>query len=211
MDRRVFLLAGAGLALAGPALAAMPEGVRVASELANEVPDLPGLVKLGSRTPDVTLYEFFDYNCPYCKRSASHVRGIVKADRNLQYVLVNYAVLGVGSIQATKVALAFAKGRSPEAYLTFHEKLFALKGPVDGTRALGVAASLGADRNKLTALANDDGVGKEALAMAQLGNSLGFNATPSYLVGTEGFGGYIDTADKQRLVANFRKCERSTC
>ena len=83
--------------------------------------------------------------------------------------------------------------------------------------AAGFMMTLGA-----VAFANDAGnwlmgpnqgyaVGKEALAMAQLGNSLGFNATPSYLVGTEGFGGYIDVADKQRLIANFRKCERSTC
>jgi protein-disulfide isomerase len=211
MRRRGFLLGMAGTVLAGPALAAAPEFQRVASEIANTVADLPGIVRLGSKTPDATLYEFFDYNCPFCKRSAKDVRPLIKSDKHLAYVLVNYAVLGIPSIGATKVALAFAEKNTAQKYLSFHEKVFALHGPVDGMRALKVAASLGADAKALETRGDSPEIGNIALAAARLGESLGFQATPSYLVGTEGHGGFLDLAAKREVIANMRACEKANC
>jgi protein-disulfide isomerase len=211
VSRRNVLLGIGGTMLARPALAAVPEFQRVASEIANTVADLPGLVRLGSRDADVTLYEFFDYNCPYCKRSAKDVRPLLTGDKHLAYVLVNYAVLGIPSIGATKVALAYAEKHSPEKYLSLHEALFKLHGPVDGLRALGVAAKLGGDRKALEARGDSPEIGNIALAAARLGESLGFQATPSYLAGAEGHGGYLDLAVKRELIANLRQCEKANC
>lgn len=212
MNRRGFLMVtAAALALPATRASALPEAQRVASELANAVADLPGIVMLGAKSPDVTLYEFFDYNCPYCKQSSKDVPALLKSDKNLAYGLVNFAVLGIGSIGATKVALAFRNGRSPKQYLAFHEKLFGLHGPVDGQRALGVAVSLGANKEDLTQLADSDAIGAAALSHVKLGDSLGFQATPSYLGQTEGFSGYIDLAEKRKLIGNFRTCEKSRC
>ena len=211
LTRRNVLLGIGGAVLARPALAAVPEFQRVASEIANSVADLPGRVRLGARDADVTLYEFFDYNCPYCKRSARDVRPLLKGDKHLAYVLVNYAVLGIPSIGATKVALAYAETHTARQYLSLHEALFKLHGPVDGMRALGVAAKLGANRKALEARGDSPEIGQIALAAARLGESLGFQATPSYLAGAEGHGGFLDIATKRALIANLRACEKANC
>lgn len=211
VSRRHVLLGLGGAMLAGPARAAVPEFQRLASEIANTATDLPGIVRLGGKSADVTLYEFFDYNCPYCKHSSKDVRPLIKGDKNLAYVLVNYAVLGIPSIGATKVALAYAEKHTPQQYLRLHEALFKLHGPVDGLRALGVAAKLGGDRKALETRGDSPEIGKIALAAARLGESLGFQATPSYLAGAEGHGGYLDLATKRELIANMRACEKANC
>ncbi len=213
MNRRDALVAMAGGAgaLGSGRTWALPASLRLPSELANEVGNLPGLVSVGAREPTVMLYEFFDYNCPFCKQSGRDVRGLIKSDRRLAYGLVNYAVLGIPSIGATRVALAYAKEQAPTAYLAFHEKMLAMRGTVDGTRALELAVTLGADRAALLERANSDATTKAMTAHVRLGDSLGLRATPSYVALTEAFEGFLTVPEKKKIIANVRACEKAVC
>ena len=211
MQRRAFLgLAGAAF-VTGAGAAETPEFSRLPAELANTISELPGLVLLGPKAPDVTVYEFFDYNCPYCKQSSRDVRALLAGDPGLGYGLVNFAVLGRASIEATRVALAFRADHDPAAYLTFHERLFALRGAVNGLRAVEVATGLGAKSDDLLEAANSDGVTAAMIAAVKLGDALGFGATPSYAAGVEGFSGSLAPEAKRRVIANLRACERTRC
>jgi len=210
ISRRFLLSAGAATLVASPALAA-PEPQAVASEIANAITELPGVVMLGSASPDVTLYEFFDYNCPFCRRAAAELPALLKAEPEIGYGLVNFAVLGIASIGATKVALAFAEGRSAADYFKLHEGLFRLRGQVTGERAVSVAVSLGAKTQALLDRANSEEIGQRALAAVKLGDQIGLQATPSYLAGTETVAGYVSLDEKRRLIANFRSCEKLAC
>ncbi len=145
---------------------------------------LQGAVTFGQRNAEIRLYEFFDYNCGWCRRTAADARALVQANRDIAVTLVNYAVLGIPSISASRVPLAFSRQKA-DRYLDFHEALFKRRGTIDGQIALDVAGTFGVDRTRLLADADSDAVTAALRASAQLGNTFGFQATPSYLMGRE--------------------------
>lgn len=203
-DRRSVLLAiAAGLAATGTAVAAT-EPNPVPIELFEEALELQAAVRLGNSRGDVTLVEFFDYNCPFCKRSAGDLPGLLAAEPDLSYVLVNYAVLGAASVQATRVALAFSETEGPGRYLALHQALFGLRGPVDGPRALGEAETLGADIKRLTGLADSDLITTRMKEALRVGSSLGLVATPSLVVGPEAYLGAVTFDEKRAIIARAR-------
>ena len=206
ISRRALFL---GLA-AAPFAAEARETLRLPSELANRIEKLPGLVTLGNAKGDVTLYEFFDYNCPYCRNSARDILPLIKSDPGLRYVLVNYAVLGAPSIEAARVALAVRRLKPP-AYLAFHLALFERRGQLGGARALEAAAAQGLAEKAILAEANQRRVTDAMIQAAKLGEALGIVATPSYVTGVEALLGFVPLEEKQAMVANMRKCERASC
>jgi len=205
LSRRTLL---AGLALSGatvPVLAQeAPEAQRVPVELVEDTLALPCAVRLGHAHGDVIMVEYFDYNCPWCKRSAKDLPALLKAEPDLSYVLVNFAVLSEPSVQATRAALAYLQLHGPERYLPLHLALFGLHGTVDGPRAVAEAERLGADRARLVAAADSERTTRWMTDAFKLGNSLGLVATPSFLVGTESYVGGMTLAQKRAAIAQAR-------
>lgn len=207
--RRTLLFGLPALAFSGRAFAQgaepdAPEPHTVPIELVEETLELEAAVRLGSRSADAILIEYFDYNCPWCRRSAQHLDSLLDSDRDLSYVLVNFAVLGVPSVQATKVALAFAQLAGPSRYREFHRRLFSGRGIVDGERALGVAQALGQKRGPLIALADSTTVRDRMTETLRVGNSLGLVATPSFVIGPKAFVGHMPLDAKRDEIAAAR-------
>ena len=203
-------LANAAIAMLPTSVGAAPEQLLLPSNLVADVSNLNGRIRLGNSQADVTLIEFFDYNCPYCRNSARDFLQLVKTDKDLGYILINYAVLSEASILAAKVALAFSMQKA-ELYASFHQRLFERKGVIGGDHAIDVAANLGADKVRLIKDADSDTVTKALIASAKLGENLGFIATPSYIIGNTGVQGYASLADKKRFISNMRACEKTVC
>lgn len=201
-------LTGAAALLATPAAARV---LKLPTELASQALQLPGRITLGDARGDVTLVEFFDYNCGFCKRAAADIRPLLKAEPRLRYVLVNYAVLGAPSIEASRVALAFSMQKVAGGYLGLHERLFQLRGRVDAARAVAMATELGADRERLIADADSDRVTDALMRAGKLGEELGLIATPSFVAGREAVVGYLDIPQKRRAIGNLRRCESMGC
>lgn len=210
--RRHLVLTGlAASLLSGIAQAqGAPSFYPVPVELLAGLERLPGRVTLGNPRGDVHLVEFFDYNCPFCRRSAAEVRPLLESDRELRYTLVNFAVLGIPSIGATRVALAFSRQRA-NRYLDFHEQMFRQRGTLSHVQAIEIAKSLGADEDKLLDDADSDPVTDAMKAAVALGDQYGFRATPSFLVGRDAVSGYLNLPAKKIAIASFRQCERAIC
>ena len=208
LSRRTLLAGGAAVLV--PA-AASGRVLRLPVELVSEILTLPGRITLGAPRPDVTMIEFFDYNCPFCKRSAADIRPLLTAEKGLRYVLVNYAILSEASIEASRVALAHSMQKTPGGYLALHEALFRLRGRVDALRAVEASLELGADRAKLVVDADSDRVTDALVKATRLGENLGLSATPSFVAGREGVVGYVDLPGKLRAIANLRRCEAVAC
>ncbi len=200
LSRRTLLLAAAAAPL--PALAAPSHPVPI--ELFEEALELEAGVRTGHPAGDVTMVEFFDFNCPYCRQSARDLPALLRADPDLAYVLVNFAVLGAPSVEATRVALGYLQVHGPSRYLALHQRLFGLRGIVDGRRALAEAEALGADRGGLLRAADSDAVTARMREALRVGNSLGIVATPSFVIGPELFNGALDLEQKRVLAAKAR-------
>ena len=141
-------------------------------------------VTLGNRDGDVTLVEFFDYNCGYCKRALSDLMAMMKADPKLKVVLKELPILGPGSLEAARVAVAVRmQDPSGAKYLDFHRRLLENRGANDKARALAAAKDAGLDMARLERDMTSEEVGKSLDESMKLAKALGINGTPGYVVG----------------------------
>ncbi len=172
--------------------------------------DSPDDVVLGNPKGDVTVVEFFDYNCGYCKRAVHDMVNIISSDPNVRFVLKEFPILGPDSVAAHKVASAF-KALAPEKYQQFHLAILGSRDHATEASVIAVAESLGvkeADlRAEMKARPNDEAVQK----VYELANSLGVTGTPSYVVGNEAVFGAIGESALTGKIANFRACGKTVC
>ena len=172
---------------------------------------LPRAVVIGDPKGDVTLVEFYDLNCPFCRKASADVRELMAQDKKLKVVLVPFPVLGIPSIQAGRVEFALAKMVTPQQFYVFHQKIFGGRGVVDGERALAVAAELGLDPAKLTKAANDDSIVVAMKAHVGAGDALDLQATPSFVIGDIAIVGYPGRAELEKAVRSARACGKAAC
>jgi len=227
LDRRTFatgLIAGLarGLTVGAPASAQSAylyplkgdDGKRVVnyrlpSQLS--VHDIPGVLWVGSRTPDVVIAKFFDFNCPYCHRAMADLARMMKRDKNLRVGLVNNAVLSPGSFLAARVQQSVMRLRGPRTAYAFTQRMLRRRGRKDGLVALGEARKLGLSRADVEKSADSDAVGRVLVRQMRLAQSLGFVATPSFIVHGIGILGYPGPRAMAKMVASIRKCDKPAC
>ncbi|PZN25935.1 MAG: disulfide bond formation protein DsbA [Proteobacteria bacterium] len=171
----------------------------------------PRQVTLGNPKGDVTMVEFFDYNCGYCKRAMADMMDLLKTDPNLKVVLKEFPVLGEGSVQAAQVAAALSlQDKSGKKYLDFHQKLLSSRGQADKTRALAAAKEVGADMARLEKDMNGPEVRAALEESFKLAETLGLNGTPSYVINNDVVIGAVGLAAlKERI--NTARCGKAAC
>jgi protein-disulfide isomerase len=184
---------------------------RISPEQAAAVAKLPGAVVVGNPNGDVTLAEFYDLNCPYCRRASADVDALIKSDGNLRVILVPFPVLGVPSIQAGRVELAVRKLTDPKTFYAFHRKIYEGRGVIDGNRALAVANELKIDQQRILAVANEDSITETMKAHVRLGNAINLAATPSYVIKDVAIVGHPGAQSLKAVIAAVRKCGQVVC
>jgi protein-disulfide isomerase len=169
-------------------------------------------VTLGNPQGDVTVVEFFDYNCGYCKRALSDMMELLKSDSRLKFVLKEFPVLGEGSVQAAQVAAAvrMQDKNGGKKYLEFHQKLLGGRGQADRARALAVAKEVGLDVARLEKDASSEEVKSQIEESFKLAEALGLNGTPSYVVGNDVVIGAVGLSSLREKI-NTARCGKATC
>jgi protein-disulfide isomerase len=143
-------------------------------------------VTLGNPQGDVTMVEFFDYNCGYCKRALSDMLQLLKTDPKLKVVLKEYPVLGPGSLEAAQVAVAVRmQDKTGKKYLDFHQRLLGTRGPADKAHALAAAKEAGFDMTRLEKDLESDEVRETLRENMKVAEAIGLNGTPSYIIGSD--------------------------
>lgn len=166
-------------------------------------------VVLGNPKGDVTLVEFFDYNCGYCKRAHADMKKLIATDKNLRIVLKEFPVLGEGSVGAAQVAVRLNM-LYPDRYAEFHDKLITSQGHVDGQRALAVVEEMGLDRQKIASEIDSDAVKATITATYDLANKLALTGTPSYVTAKEVIVGAVGFDALKKKVEDAR-CTTANC
>jgi protein-disulfide isomerase len=143
-------------------------------------------VTLGNPKGDVTMVEFFDYNCGYCKKALGDMLTLLKTDPNLKVVLKEYPVLGPGSLEAAQVAVAVRmQDKTGKKYLDFHQRLLGGRGAADKARALAAAKEAGFDMARLEKDMGSDEVRETLNENMKVAEAIGLNGTPSYIIGSD--------------------------
>ena len=169
--------------------AAKAAGVKTAIvEFASDIFRAEGDLVIGNPKGDVTLVEFFDYNCGFCKRALPDVLKLIETDKNLKIVIKEFPILGPGSMAAARAAIA---SRSQNKYWEFHLALLKKRGSVDEKSVFQVAEKVGLDVAKL----KKDMASEEVTAIIQrnhaVAQSLNINGTPAFLVADNIFPGAV--------------------
>jgi protein-disulfide isomerase len=171
----------------------------------------PRQVNLGNPQGDVTMVEFFDYNCAFCKRAMSDMLDLLKNDPKLKIVLKEFPVLGEGSLQAAQVAVAVRmQDKTGKKYIDFHTKLLGGRGPADKAHALAAAKEAGFDMARLDKDLQNDEVKQTLEENLKLAEGLGLNGTPSYVFPTEVVVGAVGLPALKGKV-NTARCGKETC
>ena len=165
----------------------------------------PRQVVLGNRDGDVTLVEFFDYNCGYCKRALPDMQTLIKDDPKLKFVLKELPILGPGSVEAARVAVAVRmQDAGGEKYLAFHQNMMNARGQANKEVALAAAQAAGLNLAQLEtdmASAEVDKTLEESSTLARL---LGINGTPGYVVGDGVISGAIGAEGLKEKIQSIR-------
>ena len=175
------------------------EGVRQHAEALRDAGPLP---VLGNPDGDVTIVEFFDYRCPYCRQVANLAVETAKADGNVRVVYKEYPILGPDSEFASRAAIAAAmQGR----YAAFHKALMSDVQTVNQDSVLRLAEMMDLDVEQLKADMRSDEVTQTIQRTRQLGQQLQINGTPAFVVGTEVAPGAISRDQLEQMIAQARQ------
>jgi protein-disulfide isomerase len=166
------------------------------SELLNDPASPVG----GDPDGDVTLVEFFDYRCAYCRRVVSSMRALLDEDRDLRVVFKELPVLGPDSERAARAALA---SRKQGGYVPFHFALMAAEDlSLSGIRAAAEAVGLDADRLEIDMMSAE--VNAAIQTNYALAEDLGIEGTPAFVIGTQLIPGAVDKARLEQLIREAR-------
>lgn len=165
---------------------------------------------LGNPQGPITLVEFFDYNCGYCKRAVSDMMALIEANPDLRIVMKEFPILSEGSVEAARISVAI-KDTAPQSFMQFHQELFSRPGQATGEKALEIARDLGLDTAALQAAAQQGSVTQNLQEVQQLAQMLGISGTPSYVIGAELIPGAAGYDALQEKVTAMRECGAATC
>lgn len=164
----------------------------------------PNAPVLGNPEGDVTVVEFFDYNCPYCRRVKPEMEALLAADPNVRVVYREWPILGEGSVFAARAALA---SRNQDKYEEFHWAMMQLKQRAEEATIIRVAEDIGLDVAQLRRDMTAPEIEEHIQTSMRLAQSLGFSGTPSFVIGDSLAPGLIQADQMIELVDQARAAE----
>ena len=157
---------------------------------------------LKKNNADITIYEFFDYNCGYCKSVMQNILNIYKKDKKVKIVFVEYPILSNSSLSAAIASLA---ARNQNKYFEFHTKLMKHNGEIDDKLLLSFAKELKINIKQL----KSDFSNKKLMSIInknrEIANRLNLRGTPAFIIGNKIYPGAMSEKDIEKAIALERK------
>lgn len=181
---------------------------QVLQSSADQIFRSPGDFVAGNPKGDVTIVEFFDYNCGWCKKGFPEVVNLIEKDKNLRVVLKEFPIFGGDSDYAAMAAIA---SRKQNKYWELHQALFSHEGKITQAVVDELAAKQGLDMEKLKADMKDPAVAQELAATHALAQSLSINGTPAFIIDDKVSPGYLPADTLAAMVDDVRKSGCKLC
>ena len=154
--------------------------------------------KLSRTNSDITIYEFFDYNCGYCKSVMQNIFNIYKKDKKVEIVFVEYPILSNSSLSAAIASLA---ARNQKKYFEFHSKLMKHTGKIDDKLLLSFAEELKIDTKKLKSDYSNEKLMLIINKNREIANRLNLRGTPAFIIGNKIYPGALSEEDIEKAIA----------
>jgi protein-disulfide isomerase len=203
--REAFRVLGAGAAMLGlapgSALAQRDNETVLVEALVLRDPDIP---VAGNPDGDITIVEYFDYQCPYCRKIEPEIRQVVQDDGKVRLVLKDWPILGEVSVVAARMALA---SKYQDKFIQAHEALIGVSSKLTELRIRELLAGAGIDVDRLNRDLTTNAKAIDAI-IARNGDqavAFGFRGTPSFIVGKFRVPGMLTMAQFDQVIADARK------
>lgn len=172
-----------------------------AAALFNSATDWVG----GNKDGDITIVEFMDYRCSYCKKANAEIAELVKSDGNIRFILKEYPILGEQSDLASRFAIAVHQIGGDAAYMAAHETLMVMRADITGAALDKISLDLGLDPAAINARMQTPDVAAVIAANRALGDIMRVNGTPTFVVQKTLLRGYVPLDGMRQIVADERK------
>lgn len=156
---------------------------------------------VGNAKGNVTIVEFMDYNCGWCKKSMSEVSGLVESDKDIHVIFKDFPIFGEHSEYAARAALAAAKQGK---YWDLHRAMFSHEGQVTTEVVNELASGMGLDMAKLKTDIESKETADQIAANMELGKQLAINGTPAFVIDDQVYGGYLPLDGMNAAIAKVR-------
>ena len=207
--REALGLLGAGALMLGvapgPALGQSDDETVLTEALVLRDPDIPAA---GNIDGDITIVEYFDYQCPYCRKLEPELRQVVQDDGKVRLVLKDWPILGPVSVIAARMALA---SKFQDKYIQAHEALIGVNSKLTEPRMRELLAGAGIDIERLDRdlVTNTKAIDAIIARNSDQATAFGFKGTPSFIVGKFRVPGILTMAEFDRVIADARKAKAS--
>ncbi|MEP5761929.1 MAG: DsbA family protein [Litoreibacter sp.] len=184
------------------AAAAAEQAALQLSTLGDALVNDPNAPVMGNPDGDVTVVEFFDYNCPYCRRASPAVKGVLATDPNVRVVYREWPILGPESVVATRAALA---AREQDKYADMHWAMMEFEGRLSENVIMQIAGDVGLDIDKLKVDMQLPAIDAHIAQTTEMARGLNFNGTPAFVIGDQTVPGFIEQAAMEDMIARARQ------
>ena len=151
---------------------------------------------------DVTIYEFFDYNCGYCKSVVKPIMDLLSEDKKINFVFVEFPILSQQSYFAAKAALASKK---QDLYNKFHLSLMKTKGRVNEEKVFSTAKEIGLDIDQLKTDMNKPEIEQQLVKNREIAKLLNLNGTPAFIIGDIIYPGALNLNNLKKIIKQYRE------
>jgi protein-disulfide isomerase len=187
----------------GPALGQSDDETVLTEALVLRDPDIPAA---GNIDGDITIVEYFDYQCPYCRKLEPELRQVVQDDGKVRLVLKDWPILGPVSVIAARMALA---SKFQDKYIQAHEALIGVNSKLTEPRMRELLAGAGIDVDRLDRdlVTNAKAIDAILARNSDQATAFGFKGTPSFIVGKFRVPGILTMAEFDQVIADARKAK----
>lgn len=161
----------------------------------------------GNPEGDITVVEFIDYRCGYCRKAWQEVDELVAADGNIRFVLKEFPILGEQSVLSSRFAIAVLQLHGSEAYKAAHDALLSMRADASPEALARVAEEMGLEPQPILERMNADEVTKVIEDNHRLAQTMEISGTPTFIVGGTMVRGYVPLEAMQQIVAEQREAK----
>jgi len=154
----------------------------------------------GNLDGDITLVEFMDYRCGYCRKAHDEVAELIKSDGNIRFIVKEFPILGEQSTISSQLAIATLHKAGPEPYARLYDILIKFNGNLNDANMTVMLKKVGADPAPILAYMNDRAVKGQIGRVHALASKLKVSGTPTFVLGKDVIRGYVPLANMRELV-----------